>query len=141
SAVAKLEERHSAPHARTIYLDDSEQVWFCPAAERKSSAAAAAIVTARLRKPKGRHEQPQRSYFFSPEAKSARIATLPSAPSFRTRGTQSLALSVFVYSNTNTSLPRTAIPVGDQGFSDFSTVSTLPSLEIFTTQRRPVTAA
>ena len=48
-------------------------------------------------------------------ARSARIVTLPSALNFRTRGAQSLGFSVCVYSNTNTSLSRTATPVGVQG--------------------------
>src|SRR5262245_31374850 len=53
------------------------------------------------------------------------------APHFRTRGTQPLGLSVFVYSSTNTSPPRTATPVGAQGCSAFRTVSTSPSSVIY----------
>src|SRR6266478_10253078 len=78
---------------------------------------------------------------FSSRVISARTATLPSEPSFRTRGTQPDSLSGFVYSSTNTSCRRTATPVGDQGFSAFNTVSTLPPVVTFTTQRQPLTAA
>src|SRR5262245_55112349 len=47
---------------------------------------------------------------------AAKTVTLPSGPSLRTRGVQPWLGSLWwEYSSTKTSLPRTAIPVGDHG--------------------------
>src|SRR5207248_7749585 len=74
--------------------------------------------------------------FFGSRVIVARMVTLPSRASFRTRGSQPLSGPAFalVYSSTYTSSPNTATPVGDHGRSAFKTVSTLPAGVIFTTQ-------